>query len=257
MVIARLVAALAALWLMTVPALADPQTITGNVIYRERMALPAGATLHVGLVTLPGNTPVVGAGAVLETRSTPPLGFVLNVRGSLDQSLQYGLIAEITSGRVPLFRNVTAVPVDLETSEPAAILVQRVGAPAPSVPPAPKGEPLADPTILDTQWQVTSIGGRPVIEGKAPTLQIAPDLRAGGTGGCNSYFAQASVEDGKLTFGPAAATRMACDEATMAQETAFFDALAAVTSFETGDHVLRLLDPAGVPLIGFVDSGNN
>ncbi len=100
-------------------------------------------------------------------------------------------------------------------------------------------------------WRITSIGGKPAVGERPPTFSITADSRAGGNSGCNNYFAEADFTDG-LSFGPAAATRMACAEPLMAQEAALFAALAAVANYETDGESLRLLDAAGIPLIGLV-----
>lgn len=248
MLITRLVPVLFALVAMVMPALAKPVSITGSVIYRERLALPAGANLHVVLVRLPDGQRVVGAGAVIAARATPPLDFTFTIRSDLDSAGSYGLVAEIRAGGTTLFRNGLPEPIALADPAPVTILVQR----QPQQPVVVPAVPAPDPALLDSVWQVTSIGGRPVPAERPPTLSIAADLRAGGHGGCNSYFTQAAFEDGSLTFGPAAATQMACAPELMALETSFFVALAAVRHYEREGDGLRLLDAAGVPLVGLI-----
>jgi len=249
MTLSRLMAALLVLLTLAVPAAASPLTLTGEVFYRERMALPPGATLHVSLVTLPDGRAVVGAGAAIEARGQVPLAFTLNIRSDVaGRPHGFGLVAEIRHAGVPLFRNDRPVPVDVTAPEPVSILLHRVVRP-----PAPPVEPaVPEPVLLDTLWRVTSIGARPVLGGRPVTLSIAADHRAGGNGGCNNYFTEASFEADRLTFGPAAATRMVCAPEIMAQEAAYFAALAAVAGFELGQGSLRLLDAAGVPLVGLV-----
>lgn len=247
MFITRFVPAVFALVLMALPAFAAPQTITGSVMFRERMALPAGTVLHVGLVALPSGRPVVGAGTSIATRATPPLAFTFTIRSELDPDGAYGLIAEIRADGMTLFRNSVPAAIDLAAPAPVAILVQR----QPTEPPMPS-PPSLDPLLLDSAWQVTSIGGNPVHPERPPTLFLAADLRANGTSGCNNYFTQAAFAAEKLSFGPAAATRMACAPDLMAQESGFFAALDAVAGYELDAHGLRLLDAAGVPLLGLV-----
>jgi putative lipoprotein len=45
---------------------------------------------------------------------------------------------------------------------------------------------------------------------------------------------------------------MACEPTIMARESRFFAALAATRAYELADDRLRLLDAAGVPLLGLV-----
>lgn len=58
--------------------------------------------------------------------------------------------------------------------------------------------------------------------------------------------------DGEITFGPnLASTRMACEEAVMAQESAYLDLLERVSGYEIGGGELRLTDSNGNVLARF------
>lgn len=246
--IVQLIRIVLALALMAAPALAGTVTLNGTVTYRERIALPPGATLRVTLVTIDSAKPVVGASASIPARGMVPIAFTLNVHTGIDPfGGAYGLMAEISRDGQVLFRNPVPVPVPASPGTPVGILVHH----APqsiedAVPPPPA------PEFLDMVWTVTSIGGRPVAGTRPLTLSIAADHRAGGSGGCNNFFTEASIEGDRIGFGPAAATRMACEPTIMDQETAYFAALAAVSSYELDAQGLRLLDAAGIPLIGLV-----
>lgn len=246
-ILVRVLVALMAL--IAAPAWAQqPVTLEGSVTYRERIALPQNAWLKVMLVELIDASPVVGATASIPTRGQVPIGFRLNVRSDVDtHDGTYGLVAEISSGGRVLFRNPVPVPVSDQAGAQSHIVVNY--APEPIIEPV---QPLPTAELLDTIWIVTSIGGRPVTGDVEVTLSIAADHRAGGSGGCNNFFTEATLVEQTLSFGPAAATRMACDAAIMAQEDAYFTALAAVVSYEQDKHGLRLLDAAGIPLVGLV-----
>jgi len=232
-------------------ATADERMITGDVIYRERITIPAGSTLHVGLVTLPGGQPVVGAGASIPPGGQVPLQFSLAIRSELATSgRSFGIVAEIRNGTVVLFRNTTAVPVDLSLDAPIHVVVTHQ-----NIELAPP-EPAVDQDFVGAIWHVTSISGSPVTGERPVTLSIAPDLRAGGHAGCNDYFTQATLDGDKLQFGVTAATRKACATDLMTQEGQFFAALGAVGGYELTEDSLRLLDAAGVPLIGLVRTGD-
>jgi putative lipoprotein len=240
-------AILALVVVLAAPALAGTTTLKGTVTYRERIALPPEAWLRVTLVELDGQVPVLGASAHIPARGQVPMAFVLDIHSDIDVfGGAYGLMAEISShGRVQF---LNPVPVPVSAGAPASGIILNY-APAPPELALP---PPASPALLDVVWTVTSIGGRPV-QGEAPlTLSIAADHRVGGSGGCNNYFTEAMIEDDRLAFGPAAATRMACALAIMDQETAYFAALAAVASYELDDAGLRLLDAANVPLVGLI-----
>lgn len=246
---ARLISIFAALLVLAVPALAASLTLTGEVFYRERMALPPGASLHIALVRLPDGSPVVGAEAYIAPSGQVPLTFNLTIRTNPAPKSDYGLRAEIRANGQVLFSSPSPVQVDLANPTPMSILVTRQ-----KPQPVAAAPILPEPTLLDTRWRVTSIGGEPVTGTRPITLAIAADLRATGNGGCNSYVSELTLLASKLVFGPAAATRMACTKDIMAQEAAYFAALAAVGGFERDDKGLRLLDPAGIPLVGLVPS---
>ncbi|WP_161796870.1 META domain-containing protein [Devosia soli] len=232
------------------PAVGDDRLISGDVTYRERMALPTGSTLHIGLVTLPNGEAVVGAGASIPSGGQVPIQFSLAIRSDLaasDRSL--GIVAEIRKGTQVLFRNAAAVPVDLTLDQPVHVVVTRQDIDL------AEPEPIVDEALVGVIWHVTSIGGSPVSGARPVTLSIAPDLRAGGHAGCNDYFTQATIEGAKVQFGVTAATRKACTPELMTQEGQFFAALGAVNGYERTDDSLRLLDAAGVPLIGLVRTG--
>lgn len=230
------------------PALSQAQSLSGSVSYRERVALPADAFLQVTLVELPSGAAVAGAAAAVPARGGPPIAFTLNVHNGLRGDRRYGLVADISSrGRV-FFR--TTQPVAVAGSAPTAIVLAFAPGPVPQQPEEPAELPIDFAGIV---WTVTSVGGRPASGDRTLTLSIAADMRAGGSAGCNDYFTEASLSQDRLEFGPAAATRMVCDSTIMVQEADFLAALAAVRGFEREGPSLRLLDAAGIPLIGLVN----
>ena len=239
--------------LMLAPgAMADDVTFTGEVTYRERIALPPRAELWVTLVSLSRATPVVSAAANIGPSGQVPLQYSLRVRSDvIATGGSYGLIAEIRAEGRTLFRNSQPVPVDVIAPLPTLILVNFSPDPPHDAPEQvlPPERPIP---LLDTAWQVTSIGGDPVLADTEVTLSIAADHRAGGNGGCNNYFTEADFEGPPLTFGPVAGTRMACPPEIMDQEAALFAALGATVDFELSGDALKLFDAAGIPLVGLV-----
>jgi putative lipoprotein len=252
-----LLAALALLASLTfVPvAMADDVTFSGLVTYRERMILPPNSALTITLVSMPEQRPVTSATAVLGDKSASPVQFTLNVRSNvLATGGDYGLVAQLMLEGGGSFTNIEPVLVD--PAEPEGNVIEVVFlAPPPHDPPVEilPVEPLepASP-LLDTAWRVIGIGGDPVLADTEVTLSIAADRRAGGKGGCNSYFTETSFDTTPLSFGPVAGTKMACTPATMAQEAAYFAALGATVGFELSGNSLSLVDSVGVPVIELV-----
>lgn len=137
-------------------------------------------------------------------------------------------------------------PAVIAETEPVAPPETAVVEADPTEAPAPQ-EP-ANP-LLDTAWRVIGIGGDPVLTDTKVTLALAGDGRATGTGGCNNFFAEAGFHTMPLFFGPVASTRMACEPAIMAQESAYFAALDTVVSYELAGNSLSLLNALAVPVI--------
>lgn len=244
----------AALLVFAAPALAAKLTLTGDVTYRERIALPAAGTLRVRLIDLATPDQArVEAEAAIANPGQVPLTFTLNLDETIVQpGHSYGLVAEIVADGAIWFRNVEPYPVDpLAPASPILIVVTFAGkiVDKTDIPAAPP-----PPPILDVTWQAESIGGTPVVGSAPATLSIAGDMRAGGRGGCNSWFAQAKIDGDAIAFSAVAATRMSCAAGITEQETAFFAALGATRFWRLRDDKLVLVDSAGLDLVAFAKS---
>lgn len=242
----RLALGALALLLGIAAATAAPVTLSGEVTYRERVALPENGTLRISLVDLEApDQPRVQAEGAIASPGQVPLSFSLNFDDAIFAAGKaYGLRAEIISGGQVWFSTTEPLPVDLEAPTGLTVLTTftgRINDPAarPAVDPAP---------LFDVTWTAREIGGVAVTPGES-SLSIARDMRAGGRGGCNSYFTQAQIASDTLAFSAVAATRMACDEARMAQEAVFFDALTATRFWRLADGQLTLLDAGGETLM--------
>ncbi len=248
-----LAAMVAALLLLAVaPALAERVTLTGDVTYRERIALPESGTLTVALIDLAQpDRPGLAATAAIARPGKVPLTFTLNLdTNALVASHQYALVAQIAGADGTVwFRNVEPYAIDpLAPATPILIIVNFQGSPVTPAADLPVA-PAAPPPILNITWNARSIAGNPVARGSVSSLSISQDMRAGGRGGCNSWFAQAQVGEQTLAFSAVAATRMACLDDTMsAQEAAFFDALAQTRFWRLDQNRLTLMDVAGAEL---------
>ncbi|MDB5561818.1 MAG: Lipoprotein-related protein [Hyphomicrobiales bacterium] len=238
----------------TLPALAAPVTLSGQVTYHERIALPADAVLGVRLVDLsrPGARVSVHAEAVLHNPGKVPLDFALRFDdGAILPNHHYALVAEISAQQHVVFRNTMPFPTDpLKPQGPIVIVVNFIGKLANA--PAKAAVVPAAPSILETRWRVADLAGKPLDGVGHATLTIGSDMRAGGKGGCNNYFAQAQMNGPDLAFSAVAATRMACSDAVMADENAYFAALATVRSYLIDGTALTLLDQDGHAAIGLV-----
>ena len=239
-----------ALLLATAPVIAAPVQLPGEVTYNERIALPETAVLSIELVdlALPDRPRLrvaapTGAGQV-------PLAFTLTFEQSLIlPQHNYALNAEITAGDLR-FRNTEPFPVTpLAQSEPVLITTSLVAQTE-----QPSSEPAAAPQdlpLLNITWQATLIGETPVPPGVEVTLQIEDDMRAGGVGGCNSYFSPATITEDSFAIGELARTQRSCFYERNMLEQSYFDALKAATSWVIDNDTLTLLDSAGKPTVIF------
>lgn len=238
----RFLAALTIAAIVSLPATAfadETRVMRGSVTYRERMALPPGARIEVKLVdvSLADAPAKTIASTVIRTKRQPPIPYRLTYRASqVVAGHSYALQARITARGQLLFINQTRHSVLSGGKDRTDILVQRVAA-APS---SPAG-----------RWLTEDISGGGVIDRLQTVLEIAPDGKVSGTGGCNRFAGTATIKGDSIGFGALAATMMACPPASMDQERKFFDALKSVRrwSIDPTRQKLVLLDAAGKPLV--------
>jgi heat shock protein HslJ len=90
-------------------------------------------------------------------------------------------------------------------------------------------------------WTLVAVDGAPITAvGKKPTLEVSEDGSVTGVGGVNRFNTNVELVDGRLSFGPVAATKMAGPPEAMDLENTYLARLGAVSSYEVGDDTLRL-----------------
>jgi putative lipoprotein len=242
---------LAALALTATPALAAKLSLAGEVTYRERVALPDTATLKIELIDLAlPHMPRLSVSAPTGPGQVP-LAFSLTFEESLIlPNHSYALNAEIAAGDLR-FRNPEPYPVTpLAQTEPVVIVTSLVAQAAPS---SSSEAPAAEPPLplLNITWTATAIGDAPVPPGVEISLLIGDDRRAGGVGGCNSYFSQADVTEDSFAIASISKTMKSCLYERNMLEQSYFDALKAARSWSIDGDILSLLDSAGEPVVQF------
>lgn len=79
-----------------------------------------------------------------------------------------------------------------------------------------------------------------------------------GNGGCNSFTGSYETgEDGALTVGPLASTKMACEAEIMTAETAFLAALGSASAYSVDGDTMILTDASGNQLVALNRSAAN
>jgi putative lipoprotein len=228
---------------------AEEIAITGEVSYRERIALPPNAVLTVRLsdVSLADTPETVIAEQKIEPAGQVPIKFEIKVDPAVIQpNVNYALQARITVDDRLMFINDERYSIDPSKPEPAMLVLKMVKQDADAAP----------AELFDTTWLAEDIEGRGVIDNAQSTFSVAPDGKVTGSGGCNRFFAQAEVNGDKIKIGKAGATMMACAEALMDQERKFFAALEKAGSFRIdGDDKLFLVDANGADIARFARQG--
>jgi heat shock protein HslJ len=153
-------------------------------------------------------------------------------QGLGEAAVQHGLACGIDLDRARIAR-LTALIGDAATVMPEA---------------GPDDTPPS--SLQGTAWQVAAIDGEPTDSEIEMTLEVDDQGAFSGVGGCNRYFGTADIDaEGGITFGGIGATRMACPEPVMAEETRYFGALERVTRFALTTDGLELLGPADEVLV--------
>jgi len=95
--------------------------------------------------------------------------------------------------------------------------------------------------LIGVQWQLESMGGNPAADGSVIRLTLGGNNGVMGTSGCNTFSGTHTLGSGMMTISAVVDTQMACtDEAIIAQESAFLEALGSVTRYELTDDGLTL-----------------
>lgn len=109
------------------------------------------------------------------------------------------------------------------------------------------GQPRPAPVLDQTSWQLTDLNGLALPLGVEITLEFG-DGQITGKAACNSFFAGYTQDNYNLTITQVGGTEMYCD-GLMDYESATYEALALVKTFELKNDVLRLKDASGVAIL--------
>lgn len=227
-----------ALWMLATAAHAG--TVTGTATYRERIALPAGATFEATLEDVSR----AGAPATLLGRSgavpakTPPFAFRIEYPdGAIAPGGRYTVRASVRNGEQLLF--TTDRHVNALSGKPLELQLVRVADPTATK--SGKGSP----GLRGTHWKLVALNGKQVtvIKGqREPHLILQTgESRVSGSGGCNNVMGGFELEGQSLRFIQMASTMMACPEG-MEQEARFLKTLETVARYRIAGDALTLFD---------------
>jgi putative lipoprotein len=242
----RVFSALPALLLLSVlPAAAKDARVSGNISYRERIALPPGFVVKVELLDISRqDAPAQTLNAIeLTPAHQVPIPYEIGFdKTRINPRHSYAVRGQIFVDGRPWFTSTQIIRV-ITRGAPrhADIWLQRVA--------SPRADNAADGPNLLGDWLVEDISGRGVIDTLQSTLTFDANGRVYGMGGCNRFTGAIKSSANGLTFGPLAATQMACSPAIADQESRYFAALAAVRSARVEGAFLILRAADGAPLV--------
>jgi putative lipoprotein len=235
-----------AVGILAVPELsaATEKTLKGEVMYRERIALPPNAVLSVQLADVSlADAPA----AIIGERKVAPSGQVpIKFEISFDPrvirpDMTYALQARITIDDKLLFISDERHQVDPLSDAPQTVMLKMV---------EPSDKPAAA-SVFGQSWLVEYIDGIGVIVEPQATFRISEAGKAGGSGPCNVYFATAKVDGAKIAISDIGSTFKACAPEIMAEEKALFDALAKAASYHVDAGKLVIVDKDGRDILRF------
>mgnify|MGYP001803659394 CR=1 FL=1 len=113
------------------------------------------------------------------------------------------------------------------------------------IPACQSDETVARYGAAGVTWQLSELNGAPY--SARATVVFEPGGPLSGQAACNRYSATNTVPYPWFEIGPIAATRMACPE--LEAETAYFNALGAMTQSEVRDDTLFLRNDDGGELV--------
>jgi len=230
--------------------------ITGTVVYRERVALPPGAIVHVRLevAAAPEKAPKLVAQIAFPAEGRQvPIPFELPYKAAdIRPEKRYLVRASVTAGDQTIWASRAPYPV-LTKGAPTRLEIelQQAGAgrrvrPQPVTPTAKLGGTERTP-LADTAWTLVALGEKPAVAAPeaAPATLVFEHARKriSGSTGCNRFLGTYAPGEGSgLKLDANGMTLKACSDAAMRQETAFLEALRQSTAYRIEGAALELLD---------------
>ena len=215
-------------------------TITGELTYRQRIALPPQAVAFVEVRTQGADVaapPVAQTSIDLAGRQVPVAFSIELPRAHLENGTAYQLGGGVRVDGQTNWRVIE--PVSIETSAEdfdAGMLMMTQ---------QQNEEQQAIETLgkeaLSGEWHIVKVGDDMIGTDAKATLNFAADGFSGRL--CNSFRGDYTVDGTTISFGQTAATLMACPDPLGRQEQALFKAFESAASFKISeDGNLNLVD---------------
>ena len=100
-------------------------------------------------------------------------------------------------------------------------------------------------------WVLTTLAGKPPLQGTELTAEFTSSGSVSGTAGCNRYGGKFTSSGQRLRISSLVSTQMACASGIMTQESAFLKALGATRAYAVNGATLTLRSTGGRALLTF------
>lgn len=223
-------------------------TVNGSATYRERIALPPGATFEAIIEdSSRADAPAMVLGRFGPVPAgSPPFAFQIEYDdAAIVPGHRYGVRASVRHEGRLLFTTDRHVPA-FAGEKPVTITMVRVkDAPA---------KPASQASLRNTYWKLVAQNGKPAVVAKGqrePHIILKGDeFRVSGSGGCNNIVGSFTLEGDRLKFSGMGSTMMMCPEG-MEQEREFLKMLENVARYRIGGEALTLADDKGRAIAKF------
>lgn len=102
------------------------------------------------------------------------------------------------------------------------------------------GGVMMQASLAGTKWQLVSLNGDKISDPEKTDIRF-DGKTISGTAGCNRMSGSYKIDNDTISFGPIAATKMACPDPWMQIETKFFSVLASRATYRRNGYGLLLL----------------
>ena len=238
-------------------------TVTGNAIYRERMALPANAVFEATLEDVSStDAPAVVVGSFRkESPGSPPFQFAIAYDPQqIMEDHTYVVRARVSVGDKVMFTSTERQQVLTHGhgGEIGVPMMMRIAAKNVKPSSASAGNSTSssavDEPLRETYWKLVELQGKPVTtaeqQREASLVFHTKDNRITGSGGCNRLMGGYMLDGSSLHFKGVASTMMACLHG-METEQALVNALNKVESWKISGKTLELFGKEEAPLARF------
>lgn len=214
-----------------VPDPPEVSKLSGAVVYRERIVLPADAIVEVWLtdVSAGPQAPLAVTSFRSEGRQVPLMYELVYDAEQIRPDRDYVVQALIRAEGL-VFQTEEVVPVLTKGhSHEAGIWLVRVVEQA-----------VVPVNFLGSRWKLVSIGDVAVLPDVEASLEFAEAGRVTGSGSCNRFSGPVELTGDAIRFGPLISTLMACAEPIMRQEQSYLRALEQVERFVLSEEELLI-----------------